>query len=93
MVISHQILFGELPHRLAKWREPGMSMVNIFVNKSIRSIIHFSLSIYIGRGPSIWDTYVRIPGNVADGSTPDDACKSYQYYQQDVNLLKNMGVI
>lgn len=45
-----------------------------------------------GRSPSIWDTFSRVPGNIADGSSGDDACKSYQYYQQDVNLLKAMGV-
>ena len=46
----------------------------------------------IGRSPSIWETYCRVPGNIADGSSGDDACKSYYFYEQDVDLLKNMGV-
>ena len=71
------------------WNVDGINSTSI--NKHMNPFI--SLCFLKGRGPSIWDTFVRIPGNVADGSTPDDACKSYQYYQQDVNLLKNMGVI
>mgnify|MGYP001027472571 FL=1 len=27
-----------------------------------------------GKGLSIWDTFARIPGNIADGSTPENAC-------------------
>jgi len=41
---------------------------------------------------SIWDTYVRRNGTIDDGSTGDDACKSYEFYQKDVDALKNMGV-
>ncbi|XP_046442120.1 lactase-phlorizin hydrolase-like [Daphnia pulex] len=45
-----------------------------------------------GRTPSIWDTFVRTPGTIADQSTGDDACLSYYLYEQDVALLKSMGV-
>ena len=55
------------------------------------SVIQFTFFL-LGRTPSIWDTYSRVAGNIADGSSGDDACKSYQYYQQDVNLLKSMSV-
>jgi beta-glucosidase len=27
-----------------------------------------------GRGPSIWDTFARQPGTIADGTTGDVAC-------------------
>ena len=47
---------------------------------------------YLGRTPSIWDTFVRTPGTIADQSTGDDACLSYYLYDQDVALLKSMGV-
>ena len=30
-----------------------------------------------GRGPSIWDDYCRVPGNVLDGDTGDVACDHY----------------
>lgn len=45
-----------------------------------------------GRTPSIWDTFVRKPGTIADGSTGDEACSSYYYYQKDVDMLKELGV-
>ncbi len=47
---------------------------------------------YVGRTPSIWDTFVRTPGTIADGSSGDDACNSYYFYDQDVELLKSLGV-
>ena len=48
--------------------------------------------ILLGRKPSIWDTFVRQQGTIYDNSTGDDACKSYEFYQKDVDLLKNLGV-
>ncbi|NJQ07875.1 GH1 family beta-glucosidase [Streptomyces lonarensis] len=44
-----------------------------------------------GRGPSIWDTYCRTPGKVADGATGDVACDHYHRYREDVALLKQLG--
>ena len=41
---------------------------------------------------SIWDTFVREPGKIADNSTGDDACKSYEKYLEDVQLMKNLNV-
>jgi len=29
---------------------------------------------------------------ISDGTNGDDACKSYEYYERDVELLKNIGV-
>ncbi|CAN1263535.1 Beta-glucosidase 24 [Linum perenne] len=37
-----------------------------------------------GRGPSIWDTFVKIPGDVA--------VDEYHRYKEDVKLMKDMGV-
>ncbi|AXK35771.1 beta-glucosidase [Streptomyces armeniacus] len=45
-----------------------------------------------GRGPSIWDTYCREPGRVADGATGDVACDHYHRYPEDVALLRGLGV-
>lgn len=45
-----------------------------------------------GRGPSIWDTYCREPGRVADGATGDIACDHYHRYREDVALLRELGV-
>lgn len=45
-----------------------------------------------GRGPSIWDTFSKIPGKIADGSSGDVATDSYRLWKEDVQLLKSYGV-
>ncbi len=45
-----------------------------------------------GRTPSIWDTYCRESGRVADGATGDVACDHYHRYREDVVLLRDLGV-
>src|SRR4051812_46809863 len=45
-----------------------------------------------GRGLSIWDTFVREPGRVVDGSTGDVACDHYHRYGEDVDLMAGLGV-
>ena len=45
-----------------------------------------------GRGPSIWDTFCRRPGNIANGDTGDIACDHYHRYRQDVGLMGDLGV-
>jgi beta-glucosidase len=45
-----------------------------------------------GRGETIWDAFVRIPGNILDGSTGDVADDHYHLYQQDVALMKSLNV-
>ena len=44
-----------------------------------------------GRGPSIWDTFARQPGAIADGSTGDVACDHYHRYAEDVRLMADLG--
>jgi beta-glucosidase len=44
------------------------------------------------RGLSIWDAFARVPGVIADGSTPDNACDTYHRWEQDFDLLKTLGV-
>lgn len=44
-----------------------------------------------GRGPSIWDTFCKIPGKIADGTSGDVACDSYHRTQEDIALLKQYG--
>jgi beta-glucosidase len=44
-----------------------------------------------GRGPSIWDTFSRRPGAIADGSTGDVACDHYHRYPGDVALMADLG--
>ena len=45
-----------------------------------------------GRGESIWDHFCRQPGKIEDGSTGEIACDSYHRYQEDVALMKRMGL-
>ena len=44
-----------------------------------------------GRGASIWDTFARQPGAIADGSTGDVACDHYRRYPEDVRLMADLG--
>ena len=44
-----------------------------------------------GRGPSIWDTFARRSGAIADGSTGDVACDHYHRYEQDIRLMADLG--
>ncbi len=45
-----------------------------------------------GRGPSVWDTFSHVPGNVRGGDTGDIACDSYHRYEQDVKLMAGLGL-
>jgi beta-glucosidase len=44
-----------------------------------------------GRGRSIWDTFSRVPGAIADGQTGDDACDHYHRFREDVALMARIG--
>jgi beta-glucosidase len=43
------------------------------------------------RGPSIWDTFARIPGRIRDGSNGDVAADHYHRFAEDVALMKGLG--
>jgi beta-glucosidase len=45
-----------------------------------------------GRQDSIWEAFCRQPGAIADGSNTADACRHYQRWQEDLDLLKDLGV-
>ncbi|WP_049559635.1 GH1 family beta-glucosidase [Nonomuraea sp. SBT364] len=44
-----------------------------------------------GRGPSIWDTFCRVPGAVAMGHSGEPACDHYHRWQEDVELMDRLG--
>jgi beta-glucosidase len=44
-----------------------------------------------GRGDSIWDTFARVPGAIADGSTGDVADDHYHRAPEDVALMADLG--
>lgn len=45
-----------------------------------------------GRGPSIWDTYCRQPGRIANNDTGDVACDHYHRYAEDIGLMRELGI-
>ena len=45
-----------------------------------------------GRSPSVWDTFSRRPGAVADDHNGDVACDQYHRYEGDVALMKDLGL-
>lgn len=44
------------------------------------------------KGPSIWDTFCRIPGAIADGSDGQIACEHYKLWKEDLDLVASLGV-
>jgi beta-glucosidase len=45
-----------------------------------------------GKGVSIWDVFAHTPGKVSEGSTPEDSVRAYDFYREDVALMKSYGV-
>jgi beta-glucosidase len=45
-----------------------------------------------GRKPSIWDAFSNMPGRVFGGHNGDVACDHYNRWEQDLDLIQNMGV-
>jgi beta-glucosidase len=45
-----------------------------------------------GRGMSIWDTFSQTPGKVLNGDTGAMACDSYHRYEEDISLMKELGI-
>lgn len=45
-----------------------------------------------GKGLSIWDTFARIPGSIADNTIPDVSCDMYHRYKEDFQLMKELNI-
>ena len=45
-----------------------------------------------GKGPSIWDVWARIPGNIRNGDTLDVACDHYHRFPDDFRMMADLGV-
>lgn len=46
-----------------------------------------------GRTPSVWDVYSHTPGKVKKGETGDVACDHYHRLEEDVKMMKEMGLM
>jgi beta-glucosidase len=44
-----------------------------------------------GRGASVWDTFSRTPGAIRDGLDGSVACDSYHRYEEDLDLVRDVG--
>jgi beta-glucosidase len=45
-----------------------------------------------GRGDSVWDTFCRRPGAIAQDQNGDVACDHYHRYKGDVALMRELGI-
>ncbi|ERM98131.1 hypothetical protein AMTR_s00095p00054570, partial [Amborella trichopoda] len=45
-----------------------------------------------GRGPSIWDVFIRKPGVVADNGTGEVSVDEYHRYKEDVDIMADMNM-
>jgi beta-glucosidase len=45
-----------------------------------------------GKGPSIWDSFCRQPGVIADASDGSIACDHYHRWEEDLDMIAALGV-
>lgn len=45
-----------------------------------------------GKGESIWDRFSHQRGNIHKGDTGDIACDHYHHYEEDVQIMRELGV-
>ena len=45
-----------------------------------------------GKGLSVWDTFCGLKGKIADSSNGHVACDHYQRWQEDVELIADLGI-
>lgn len=45
-----------------------------------------------GKGESVWDRYCTIPGKIHQGENANVSCDHYHRYQEDITLMKELGV-
>ena len=45
-----------------------------------------------GKGPSVWDTFCKLPGTTFQGSNGDVAVDHYHRFREDVALMAEQGL-
>ena len=44
------------------------------------------------QGESIWDRFSHIPGRIFEGHTGDVACDHYHRFEEDIGIMKSIGL-
>lgn len=44
-----------------------------------------------GKGASIWDAFTQIPGKIKNNDTGNEGIAHYEYYREDIALMKSQG--
>ncbi|XP_031253392.1 beta-glucosidase 44-like [Pistacia vera] len=44
-----------------------------------------------GRGPSIWDPYVQVPGHIKGNATGEVSVDQYHHYKEDIDLMVKLN--
>ncbi|XP_021891354.1 beta-glucosidase 44-like [Carica papaya] len=44
-----------------------------------------------GRGPCLWDAYVKVPGRIAQNATADVTVDQYHRYKEDIDIIANFN--
>ncbi|KAL5721993.1 beta-glucosidase [Ranunculus cassubicifolius] len=44
-----------------------------------------------GRGPSIWDVFIKIPGTIVNNATGEVSVDQYHRYKQDVDIMQKLN--
>lgn len=47
---------------------------------------------FLGKGPSIWDTFAHEGGHIYHNDSGDVAADGYHHYLEDIRLIKSMNV-
>ncbi|MDQ8205932.1 GH1 family beta-glucosidase [Coraliomargarita sp. SDUM461003] len=45
-----------------------------------------------GKGLNVWDAFSHTPGKIKNGDTADVACDHYHRYEEDIDLIEQLGV-
>ncbi len=88
-------LTGDPAQQGETWRPPAtpMRFPDGFVLGAATSAFQVEGSTTAdGRGPSIWDTFAAEPGRIRDGATGDPAADHYRRWEQDVDLMADLGL-
>jgi beta-glucosidase len=73
--------------------DPGINLPNGFYLGTASAAYQIEgATTQDGRGPSIWDQYVKVPGAIDNGDTGDTACDHYNRWREDVDIMKSLGL-